>query len=577
MTDNKRKNSGSISSWVKKRTSVTQVHSSPDLTNKNEQPPINEHTNTPFSTTISIRNDIGDYVEKGSQTDHVKARFLESTNVPDNNCQYPFSLHNKQRKDKNVTLKSLVTVPLNKYAKILGETGDLSKHSKCLYHINATQKANDFLTCYKNPAKEIINVINNTRLNQVIENRARLKPIVESVIFLGRQNIPLRGHRDQGSLIGNEHTENSLSVVNEGNFRELLRFRILSGDTVLKNHLETTSAKATYISHTSQEEIIQCCKEEILFQIMENIRESQYFSIIFDETTDISHISQMSLSLEILTKKIKFMNDPKLTGEVLGNTVVNVLKDMSLNLDDCIGIATDGCAVMTSVIRGAVQHIQKSCVNAVHSPCSNHALNLSISKSSNVQLTLNDKRTNCDVHFEKIFEESKNVMIELDVEMKQPRIVKKQNQRCNTPANSIEEYYRRILFIPIIDNVLEDIKHRFLDEKNKTIFLLMQLILSNTIKMSSETSDEIMKTVGDQYTFLDLNTLMFRGELELWKTKWTTQKNEGLNIPNEVFSAFDECSDTFFPSIKKLLLVLGTLSVSVATAERSFSTLRSQM
>jgi len=61
--------------------------------------------------------------------------------------------------------------------------------------------------------------------------------------------------------------------------------------------LETTSSKATYISHTSQEEIIQCCKEEILFQIGENIREIQYFSIIFDETTDVSHISQMSLSI----------------------------------------------------------------------------------------------------------------------------------------------------------------------------------------------------------------------------------------------------------------------------------------
>jgi len=67
---------------------------------------------------------------------------------------------NKGGKDKNVTLKSLVSVPLNKYAKIIGETGDLSKHSKNLYHINATQAANAFLNCYKNPAKEIINVIN---------------------------------------------------------------------------------------------------------------------------------------------------------------------------------------------------------------------------------------------------------------------------------------------------------------------------------------------------------------------------------------------------------------------------------
>jgi len=212
--------------------------------------------------------------------------------------------------------------------------------------------------------------------------------------------------------------------------------------------------------------------------------------------------------------------------------------------------------------------------------------------------TLNDKRTNCDVNFNKLFEEIKNVMIELDVEMKQPIIVQKQNQRCNTPANSIEEYYRRILYIPIIDNVFEDIRHSFLNDKNKTIFFLMQLIPYNTIKMSSKTNDELMKTVGDQYTFLNFNTFMFRGELELWKTKWTTQKNEGtlfkyndivfykqltflfnfvcigLNIPNEVFSAFDECSDQFFPCIRKLLLVLSTLPVSVATAERSFSTLR---
>lgn len=74
--------------------------------------------------------------------------------------------------------------------------------------------------------------------------------------------------------------------------------------------------------------------------------------------------------------------------------------------------------------------------------------------------------------------------------------------------------------------MLEVIKHRFLNDKNKTIFFLMQLVPSNTIKMSSKTSDKLMKTAGNQYTFLNFNTFMFRGELELWKTKWTTQKNE---------------------------------------------------
>jgi hypothetical protein len=58
-------------------------------------------------------------------------------------------------------------------------------------------------------------------------------------------------------------------------------------------------------------------------------------------------------------------------------------------LNDCIGIATDGCAVMKFVIRSAVQLIQKRCVNAVYNLCSNHDLNFSIPKSSNVQVLSN--------------------------------------------------------------------------------------------------------------------------------------------------------------------------------------------
>lgn len=42
------------------------------------------------------------------------------------------------------------------------------------------------------------------RKKTVLENRERLKPIVESIIFLGRQNIPLRGNFDSGKLFNEE-------------------------------------------------------------------------------------------------------------------------------------------------------------------------------------------------------------------------------------------------------------------------------------------------------------------------------------------------------------------------------------
>lgn len=73
----------------------------------------------------------------------------------------------------------------------------------------------------------------------------------------------------------------------------------------------------------------------------------------------------------------------------MGDIVVSILKSMSFDLENYVGIRTDGCSVMTSQLRDAIQQVQKYCVNAVHSPCSNHALNLSISKSSDVQLVRN--------------------------------------------------------------------------------------------------------------------------------------------------------------------------------------------
>lgn len=316
-------------------------------------------------------------------------------------------------------LKALVTEPLQKYAKLLGKDGLLDSHNISLYHKNVAKLVNDFQITYLNPSKEIINIIHSKREEQILENRARLRPIIESLIFLGRQNIPLRGHRDDGKEI---FQEQEASVINNGNFKELLKFKIDSGDRTLENHLKTSNAGATYISKRVQNELIECCRQEIVNSIMLEVKEAKFYSIIFDETTDVSNASQITLKIryilnnqvnekfigfidchkyifdkkkeqqyddedEIVNNDQKF--EPKITGELLGDTVVNILKDYEFDLDKCIGIGTDGCSVMVSTARGAVQQIQKYAKYAIHCPCTNHALNLSISKSSTVQLIRN--------------------------------------------------------------------------------------------------------------------------------------------------------------------------------------------
>lgn len=230
-----------------------------------------------------------------------------------------------------------------------------------------------------------MNQVNSQRLKQINENRERLRPIVKTIIFCGHQNISLHGHRDDGKLLN----YNSV-VADEGNFRALLKFRIDSGDIALQQHLEFSKSNATYISKTIQNELIDVCAEIIQENILQNVREAKYFSILFDETTDISHISQLSLSFRYLHDGIikeHFVTfcdtydalirednnsgdiEPRVTGVALAKIVENLCTKFNLDLSWCVGIRTDSYSVMASDTKGAVQELMKISIHAKRCPC----------------------------------------------------------------------------------------------------------------------------------------------------------------------------------------------------------------
>lgn len=161
-------------------------------------------------------------------------------------------------------------------------------------------------------------------------------------------------------------------------------------------------------SKTIQNELINCCTEEINKVIIERVLEAKWFSIMFDETTDVSHQSQMTFAVRYVHKGdvyedfITFLNprkeqsiddsnneeqvveDSRLTGKILGNLVLRVMEENGLQKTNCIGVTTDGCSTMVSEAKGAVSRILQECSNAVQCDCYNHALNLSVSKTSKI-------------------------------------------------------------------------------------------------------------------------------------------------------------------------------------------------
>ena len=77
--------------------------------------------------------------------------------------------------------------------------------------------------------------------SQVDVNRTNLGRIIETVMLLGRQNIPFRGH------------DKSTESTNRGNFMELLSWKAADVPE-LAQHL---SSKTHYTSPSSQNEIIE--------------------------------------------------------------------------------------------------------------------------------------------------------------------------------------------------------------------------------------------------------------------------------------------------------------------------------
>ena len=160
-----------------------------------------------------------------------------------------------------------------------------SKHElRSEVHKTAELKADNFLKIMRSQMEPIDQQLQSALATQIAENKLKLHSIIKTIIFCGRQNISLRGHR-----------EGDLSK-NPGNFKVLLTFRIESGDQVLKHHFETASKVAKYTSKNIQNEIIFVIGKWIQRKILEELQGgSKFFSIIADESRDCSNKEQMPL------------------------------------------------------------------------------------------------------------------------------------------------------------------------------------------------------------------------------------------------------------------------------------------
>ena len=123
----------------------------------------------------------------------------------------------------------------------------MQTHSRSQYHKDAAARAQALTSTILNPEKSIQQCISQQAHahDHYQNNLCVLSTIVRAILFCGRQNIALRGHRD-------DHTSDS---VNKGNFIALLNL-LAEFDQDLNHHLQFGKKNYRYTSKTIQNQLL---------------------------------------------------------------------------------------------------------------------------------------------------------------------------------------------------------------------------------------------------------------------------------------------------------------------------------
>ncbi|XP_022180618.1 52 kDa repressor of the inhibitor of the protein kinase-like, partial [Myzus persicae] len=527
--------------------------------------------------------------------------------------------------------------------------------------------------------------INEALKKEINDNRDRLRPIIKTILFCGNQEISLRGHRDSGVIDLNEHA----STEYQGNFRELIKFRIDSGDNVLKNHLETTNKNATYLSPLIQNEIISICNKLILEHLVANVNKSKSFTILADETTDVSNKEQMTLCVryvdfnanKIREDFLQFIEIQNMSGKGLSDVILKIITDFGLNTKYLTGQGYVGAAAMSGRYNCVQKFIRdehpsafylhclnlaitfsckvpeiRNCMGTIQSvstffgyPKTQSILQLSIVeifpqtnrfKPKNLCATRWVDRHDAVILFEELqpailhaldkitlwpdsdtsssashlltairqlkFQTALAILVKiLSIRFPLSQYLQTVNldlktalEAASNVQNTIQEirencdvdlprqcksdnpeYFLRVsVFIPFIDNFLDQLNDRFISHKIvlnnfDCILSKIEMKISEEIKGKFKQLVETYQDIVDKCTDSNLNDNLLNGELDLWYTKYSTLTSAELKNKNAIEVYFQTCPDVY-PIISKLLQIFITLPISTATGERSFSTLR---
>lgn len=179
--------------------------------------------------------------------------------------------------------KSFTTAGYRSWKHAGGKTGAIAKHIHAAYHGDAMVAWSEYKTM-KDHNTSVRQLMGDNLKTIIKENRHYIKSLGQVILVTCTQKLAQRGHRE-----GEESD-------NPGNVRQILEL-VAVHDPIVKKRLEGGPKNAKYTCPEIQNEIISILAEMIRTEIVNEVKEAKFFSIIVDETKDVSKTEQLSLIL----------------------------------------------------------------------------------------------------------------------------------------------------------------------------------------------------------------------------------------------------------------------------------------
>ena len=173
--------------------------------------------------------------------------------------------------------------------------------------------------------------------------------------------------------------------VNTGKLLVIFFYIFFQGASPLRDL--AVDSRTTYTHNQSIQEFQQSIAGVIEDRLLDRVRESGFFSVMIDESSDVSvhqnlvlYIRYLEESLGRLDAKTSFMGIRQLASansNSIREEVVKILSDKGLEISNLVGIATDGASVMTGCKAGVVKQLKDLSPSLLSTHCIAHRLALS--------------------------------------------------------------------------------------------------------------------------------------------------------------------------------------------------------